>query len=101
MKEKIIGLEKDSFLLNNRSGSAEKRHSITYQFYCAVLLFLHAGGGGTRYAAVGVIAVHLLEHAVLADDRPHIPLIAYRLIGGCCEANRFLVRMNKHFIYIY
>jgi hypothetical protein len=25
LKEKIIGLEKDSFLLNNRSGSTEKR----------------------------------------------------------------------------
>lgn len=94
MKEKIIGLEKDSFLLNNRSGSTEKRHSITYQFYCAVLLFLHDGGGCTRYAAVGIIAVHLLERAVLADDGPHIALIVYRLIGGRREANRFLVRMN-------
>ena len=62
-------------MLNNRSGSTEKRHSITYQFYCAVLLFLHACCRGTRDAAVGIIAIHFLEHAVLADDRPHVALI--------------------------
>ncbi len=53
---------------------------LAVELLAAILVGLHACRRGTRDAAVRIIAVHLLEHAVLADDRPNVALIVIQYV---------------------